>query len=342
MLIIIIYFNFLINQVNGKTEFDYDDDNTDDNNNNEKKSDKIDKNIYQFLHLPIWTSKAQIESAFKEKLRIYKRNKVNDLEIKNLYRAYINYEKEYLIKGQQTFFSTITKTIKDIFFNVSLLYLFYYAFWLLTKINNIRVVSFSFILAFLIIDKTIPNYFPNFHFQLIASILFGLIINKCRNILCPTKEKKKDANKDLKEKAKKLENEINELNKQNKPNYKNEQEEREMLEKRIAELEKTKRELKNREKFEKNNYNKEIQNNNKFNDINNGKNNDNNIYNKEYENENNIEKNNEKINHNININFNINNDFKYENKNNNFDNSFDKDKNNINNYYYKDVNNYNK
>jgi hypothetical protein len=68
--------------------------------------------------------------------------------------------------------------------NIVILYLCYYFLLFLTKINNIRGVSFSFILAFLIIDNTIPNYFPNFYVQLIVSVLLGFFINKLRNMFC--------------------------------------------------------------------------------------------------------------------------------------------------------------
>ena len=236
---------FLFNEVKSKKNFEFEyeyNNNKEEENNNDKKTNKIEKNIYQFLHLPPWSSKSEIESAFNEKLRLFKKYKANDLELKNLYKAYIKYEKEFNIKGQKTFFSVIYNTIKEIIINILILYLCYYFLLFLTKINNIRGVSFSFILAFLIIDNTIPNYFPNFYVQLIASVLLGFFINKLRNLFCSTNnnDKKKNVNKDLKEKAKKLEKEIKELNKQNNNFYNNEKEEREMLEKKIELLEKLK------------------------------------------------------------------------------------------------------
>ena len=251
---------FLFNEVKSKKKYDYEyeynNNNNEEENNNEKKTNKIEKNIYQFLHLPPWSSKSEIESAFKEKLRLFKKYKANDLELKNLYKAYIDYEKEFNIKGQKTFFSLIYKTIKEIIMNIVILYLCYYFLLFLTKINNIRGVSFSFILAFLIIDNTIPNYFPNFYVQLIVSVLLGFFINKLRNMFCSSNnEKKKNINKDLKEKAKKLENEIKELNKQNNNLYNNEKEEREMLEKKIELLEKMKRDLEIKNMMQKNKNN---------------------------------------------------------------------------------------
>ena len=186
LLIIEIFIIFSIIEVKSKTKYEneYEYNNNNEENNKEKKSNKIEKNIYQFLHLPTWSTKSQIESAFQKKLRLFKKYKATDLDIKNLYKAYINYEKEFNIKGQKTFFSIIYKTIKEIIINIFILYLCYYFLLFLTKINNIRGVSFSFILAFLIIDNTIPNYFPNFLIQLIASVLLGFFINKLRNLFC--------------------------------------------------------------------------------------------------------------------------------------------------------------
>ena len=161
------------------------------------EEEEFTTNPYMIFKLPPWTKFEVIKKKYEDlQKKAIALNKTHTHKYKLLKKAYDKIYEEYKDNNYQdeTFFSILKKTIKNIFTYEFIVLFLLFVTWFVYKFNTYAAYLVG---AFVAIDNIIPHWFGTMLTQYIVSFIFGTVLyfrNYVYFFICSKKDKQKGNN----------------------------------------------------------------------------------------------------------------------------------------------------